>query len=283
MDKVKEALAPLYPFGLELEFFRPQVGRLGIWRQYDDYEIELHQYIPVEWRAVVDTSCDMEVKSPKPKRFQFPWEGSECLFEEFDAICKVLEGTGHYVNDSCGLHIHIDTRSLSVKEIKKLAILFCLLEDRIDYIFPSHRIENSYCKSNRDILESDEAFFLNQITKCKTKLSCGRNFFINKKLSFDTPGHSKKTKVNFASLIKYGTIEFRQMEATFDVERVKNWVKLLNLIIHYGKTLDLDVLIRDLKNKESYNFAHVHHFLINQEDLPVDDFLKALKYFLYAQ
>ena len=45
--------------------------------------------------------------------------------------------------------------------------------------------------------------------------------------AYDGFGESKLFKVNFTSLFKCGTVEFRQMGASTDVEKIEQWIKFI--------------------------------------------------------
>lgn len=111
---------------------------------------------------------------------------------EFNEIIKHCYG---YVNETCGLHVHIDMRN---RDKKLCAAKLTLSQDLLFNIVPGHRKQNEYC----------ERTMLDEVT-----------------------GNTTTQKYKAINTQPINTIEVRLHEGTTDMNAVINWCELLMGII----------------------------------------------------
>jgi hypothetical protein len=106
-------------------------------------------------------------------------------------IVKAIKAAGGYVNDSCGLHVHLDMRNRNSEIVAKNLV------NRLDDIWrmcSPKRLTNKYCLDNR---------------------------------SNALPASARYYAINKQALEKYGTIEIRTKESTLDVNDILNYINNL--------------------------------------------------------
>lgn len=121
------------------------------------------------------------------------------IHETIGKVCKILEYFNAKVNESCGLHIHIDARKRS-----PLLVLRRLLNAQ-KYLFklvPHSRRNNQFC----------------QLAP----------------LSHSIEATSRYYAINPASYNKFKTIEVRLHSGTVNAEKIQNWIELITKIISHG-------------------------------------------------
>jgi len=158
---------------------------------------------------------DYSIKGRSPGEITTPiLKGKEGL-EKLKYLCTTLEYCVSSVNDSCGLHIHIDASCMSDAQIIQLMKIYQREEDAIDArMHPNRRGNNcEYCKSLKGI-DFDSATCLDDLYK----LIPNRGY-----------------KVNIYSLEKYGTIEFRHHHGTFNYEEIRSWIEFIMQMIKRAK------------------------------------------------
>lgn len=74
--------------------------------------------------------------------------------ENIAAVGEFLGENQAKVNGNCGLHVHVETKDFSAKEIGKLLAYWIKIESFMFHANPSHRKGNKYCKSMRSLYES---------------------------------------------------------------------------------------------------------------------------------
>lgn len=106
-------------------------------------------------------------------------------------------------NDSAGIHVHVEARDLSDKQIATLVYGYDLLEPII---------ESSYRRTRRNYCERRSAENVIEMAR----LAKGHH-------SFDVRGGSRYVTVNTHALNRHGTIEFRAMGPVYEYEHLIRW------------------------------------------------------------
>lgn len=129
-------------------------------------------------------------------------------------LCEVLNSkqVGSYVNNSCGLHVHIDSRNRKPEHVYT-NIASCL--PMLKGLVPKNRVEsehaNRYCKINTsaDWSKADH--------------------------------HDRYMAVNSEAYKKYKTIEIRMHSGTTNAAKIINWVTILNLAAKHPTILTKEI------------------------------------------
>jgi Putative amidoligase enzyme len=140
---------------------------------------------------------------------------SDAGFPQIDAVCRMLQRSNARVNRTCGLHVHIGARRLTLDAMRRLAFLYIENEDVIDALMPPSRRKdlNNFCRglqANADIEGATRATDVRALAKAIRRNDYGEI--------------SRHTKLNFAAYWRHGTVEFRQHSGTIDAEKIKRWV-----------------------------------------------------------
>ena len=127
---------------------------------------------------------------------------------ELQKVVNALESVeGVTVNRSCGLHVHLDCRDMTLDQIKTTYERYSNYEEQIDLCMPrSRRGSPQWCRtigSNKNTVKS-------AATKERAANSVGRYF-----------------KVNLAQIANRGSIEFRQHSGTTEFKKIVNWLSFL--------------------------------------------------------
>lgn len=111
-------------------------------------------------------------------------------------VCKILNTDNRAdVNDSCGLHVHLDMRNRNVEEtFKKLYDVQDKMEDYVD----SSRLENDYCQRNTV-----------------------------PRFTYYAEGSSRYYTINATAYKKFKTLEVRLHDGTLNSNRINKWIKFL--------------------------------------------------------
>jgi len=214
-------------FGVEIEFLatvsREEVVRKicsnGITCYDEGYNHDDHID---HWKLVRDGSCGLELVSPI-------LSGEDGL-RQIEAVCDALREVGAKVDTSCGLHVHVDARDLSEKEVAKVFIAYSRYEPLFDALLPVSRRGNlnRFCLSIKDAV------------------SLAADYANNLQHTYRRQYGTRYLKVNLESLIRHGSIEFRQHSGTIESEKINNWVVLMvgfvDEIIKYRMATKLPVM-----------------------------------------
>ena len=210
------------PFGVELEIVglsqsraAEVISNAGVRCVAESYNHAARTW----WKAVTDgsivdhrnggrydTCC--EVVSPILK-------GEEGI-ATLRAVCKALAAAGATVNKTTGLHVHVNARDLTAREIATCVKRYANHESVIDSLMPNSRRANNnrFCQS---VIEVASTPAFNSATTVDGLLSVFRNRFYG--------DQSRYVKLNLESYVRHGSIEFRQHSGSINAEKVTNWVR----------------------------------------------------------
>ena len=207
-------------FGVEIEFLSTitveqavmSLRAAGIQAEYMSYT---HNTTP-HWKIVYDGSCGYELVSPV-------LEG-EAGIEQVRIAAAALEAAGAEVNKKCGLHVHFDASSMSIRSVKNLLKIWTKFEDVLDTFQPPSRRGNTHSllmsnlSSSYDDAERHHAAcqaMFRKIDACRT-MEQMKDLYI-----------SRYRKLNVHSYFRHQTLEVRHHSGTTDPEKIANWVRLM--------------------------------------------------------
>lgn len=204
-------------FGVEIEAYNCTRERLarelnaaGISVQVEGYN---HTDHADHWKLVTDSSLSgnntFELVSPI-------LHGEQGL-EELEKVCWVLDLCEAKVNDSCGLHVHMDAAEFDLQTWKNLIITYKRLEGVIDGFMPRSRRNNRYCK---ELSRITEAAIINA-----TNITGLRVAFQN----------NRYHKINLEAYARHRTVEFRQHGGSTNFTKMSAWIHFLAKMILFAE------------------------------------------------
>lgn len=203
-------------FGIEIEAYNCTREKLASELRAAGIDVAVEGYNHTtrnHWKLVTDASLTgnntFELVSPV-------LEG-EAGLKELEKVCWVLEFCDVKVNDSCGLHIHMDAADFDLQTWKNLALSYKHLERVIDSFMPQSRRQNYYCKGLSSISAVD-------IQAAQSIADLQAAF-----------GNNRYRKVNLEAYARHRTVEFRQHSGTTNFTKMENWTRFLNGLITFAK------------------------------------------------
>lgn len=137
------------------------------------------------------------------------------IISSIKVLMDFLNSPGKQIYESYRTSIHVHANCVADKMIHVYNfITLCLL---FDELFCSqngqHRIGNNFCLRARDA-QGQVMDLIESIEKH------GHIFGLN--------AHNRYSSINFVSLLKFGTVEFRSLECTTDPLRIAHWIKTID-------------------------------------------------------
>ena len=203
-------------FGVEIEAYNCTRDKLARELTAAGINVAVEGYNHItrnHWKLVTDSSLTgvntFELVSPV-------LEGEQGL-KELEKVCWVLEYCEVKVNDSCGLHIHMNAADFNLQTWKNLALSYKHLERVIDAFMPASRRNNRFCKGLSGITEAG--------------INAARSIR-------DLQGvfnHDRYRKLNLEAYSRHNTVEFRQHSGTTNFTKMEKWVHFLNGLITFAQ------------------------------------------------
>lgn len=204
-------------FGVEIEAYNCTRERLASELRAAGISVQVEGYNHTDhsdhWKLVTDSS----LHGNNTFELVSPILHGEAGIDELEKVCWVLELCDVKVNDSCGLHIHMDAHDFTMDTWHNLAISYKRLEPVIDAFMPGSRRNNRYCKSLNGISET-------AINRAQTINDLRRVF------------HSDRYhKVNLEAYARHCTVEFRQHGGSTNFTKMSAWIHFLEKMITFAQ------------------------------------------------
>lgn len=196
------------------------------------------------WKVVTDGSLNgvnaVELVSPI-------LEGMAGM-QDLERVCEVFTILRAKINKSCGLHVHFDAAGMGLAEIKNLMLNYAAYEGQIDSFMPMSRRDNNntYCKS----LKTEKSKIENAMSILGLKAAIGTRY----------------KKINLESIVRHGSVEFRQHSGTTEFEKIKNWVLFLHNLVDYSKTKRVAESEATFESIQKFNQEEIYNYLYNRKN-----------------
>lgn len=120
------------------------------------------------------------------------------------------------------VHVHLNFGLETFRTVYNFMTLALILDELFVSQCGPHRIGNNFCLRAKDAL--------GQIMMLRDSIQSGNSFF---QLGGQTERYSS---INFTSLTKFGSIEFRSLECTTHEGRLMHWIGTLDYLKQHAKT-----------------------------------------------
>ena len=192
-------------FEVETEYEVPEVNT-GIWETHDDPSLR--------------GTYNYEFVTKKPLDFDNVGKAIKYIIGKADRP----EYKPRKDSETTSWHVHINAGNYTLTEMVTATMFYWLVEPIIIRMTGNHRISNPFCT---------------QLYSCKNAIKIyDEDFFlrITSKYPNDAFGADQMQEFyrycaqNMAALAKFGSVEYRAMEGTYDPDRVIAWINTLKAI-----------------------------------------------------
>lgn len=165
---------------------------------------------------------------------------TEFLFENI----RVTEERNY--TDRCSIHLHTNVQDWTQQQVGTLALVYPVFEDVLFQFINHHKKkeEQGYCRDTN--------------LYCIPWNACRHNRNVVEKL-FGNPGvvrdWQKYTALNFLPIMDKGTVEWRHMHGTRDMEKLTMWFNIIGAIMRFSKETpfpEVVATIRALNDVSTY-------------------------------
>lgn len=198
----------------------PQIY-MGLELEVENYHYDMGGSVLSAWNVIPDHSlrnsgAEFVLKSPQ--------RGAN-LRTAIDELADYVEGKDLNLSHRCSLHVHLDMRNKTIKDIEKLYRLYVLFEPALYHVGQKDRYENIYCPgmthATEQVKEAAQAFSSQHMDNL-IAYGC------------------KYTGFNFQTLNTLGTVEIRTHSGSLHRQDIHNWVRILQAIIKYAEDHTMD-------------------------------------------
>ena len=191
---------------------------------YDAYTVRSND--GRQWKLVSDASIHCETSRGRTdnKQYSVEFVSPICRYDDIELVQELvrkLRHAGAKVNDSCGIHVHVDASPHNVKTLRNIVNIMASKEDLLYKALDVQVHREHYCK------KADTRFLDEMNHKRPRSMDELESIWYNGRGGRyhhydDTRYHG----LNLHSVFSKGTIEFRLFNSTLHAGRVKTYIQL---------------------------------------------------------
>jgi hypothetical protein len=219
---------------------------------YDSYVVRDEE--GRQWKLVSDASirCQNRDGSSASKRNSVEFVSPICRYEDIPKIqemIRLLKNNGARVNDSCGIHVHVDASSHTAQTLKNVVNIMASKEDILYKALKVQVDRERYCKKA-------DLRFLDAINnhRPRTLSEIEQMWYNGASRRYQHYDDSRYRALNLHSVFSKGTIEFRLFNSTLHAGEVKSYIQLCLAISHQGLVQKSASRARTQSENEKYTF-----------------------------
>jgi len=187
--------------------------KVGIELEYEANRLpsEGDTHSKTSWLKVHDGSLrepcgEFVLKSPRTM---------EKAYRDLDELFGLFKSCRTDISESvrAGVHVHLNVQDLTMTQLYNLFTLYLVFEEPLVAWCGDNRVGNLFC-----LRASDAGALTYELAEATGALNFKRAFFTD---------NLRYASMNVKSLHTYGSLEFRCMQSTDDIDRLKTWVGML--------------------------------------------------------
>lgn len=146
-------------------------------------------------------------------------------------------------SDRTSIHVHTNVQDFTMEQLKNLVVLYSLTESILFDFVGNHRSEGIYC------VPLNQTLIAQNLNDTLSNISVGYRRAWEKYLAF-----------NLLPILTYGTVEFRHMHGTNDVQKIGNWLKLVSNLVGLAQVSNYSEVVTAIKEN---NFDVINGWYVN--------------------
>ena len=231
-------------------YFDTQAAHIG--GGYDTYTVRDNQNR--QWKLVSDASirCRNGNNRQASREYSVELVSPICQYADIETIQELvrkLRAGGARVNDSCGIHIHVDASSHTPQTLRNIVNIMASKEDLLYKTLKVQVNREHYC-------QKADTRFLEELNHKRPKTmqevkQMWYNGYGGRYIHYDD---SRYHALNLHSVFSKGTIEFRMFNSTLHAGEVKAYIQLCLAISHQALVQRGASRIKRQPENEKYTF-----------------------------
>ena len=207
-----------------------------------------------QWKIVSDSSirCESRTGGSASGRNAVELVSPICVYNDIETIQEIvreLKKAGARVNNSCGIHVHVDASPHTAKTLRNVVNIMASKEDILYKALKIDVARERYCKKA-------DTRFLDEVNTRKpcTMDSLERLWYNGNSRRYSHYDSTRYHCLNLHSVFSKGTIEFRLFNSTLHAGEIKSYIQLCLAISHQGLVQKNAYPTRTRSENEKYTF-----------------------------
>ncbi len=219
---------------------------------YDTYTVRDNRNR--QWKLVSDASirCRNRSNRSASRDYSVEFVSPICQYEDIETIQELvrkLRAGGARVNDSCGIHVHVDASAHTPQTLRNIVNIMASKEDLLYKTLQVQVSREQYC-------QKADTRFLDELNhkRPRTMDEVERMWYNGYGGRYNHYDNSRYHALNLHSVFSKGTIEFRMFNSTLHAGEVKAYIQLCLAISHQALVQRGASRIKTQPENEKYTF-----------------------------
>ncbi len=206
------------------------------------------------WKVVSDASirCQARGERTASRLYSVEVVSPICRYEDMETVQELVRQLRHggaRVNDSCGIHIHVDASRHNPQTLRNIVNIMASKEDLL-YKTLKVNIDREYYCQKADLRFLDDV----NLKHPKTMEELERLWYNGDSRRNRHYDQTRYHALNLHSVFSKGTIEFRMFNSTLHAGEVKSYIQLCLAISHQALTQQRAMRTKTHSDNEKYTF-----------------------------
>lgn len=159
----------------------------------------------------------------------------DLYIKQVNEITKSIEKQHGFIDNRCGLHIHIDARDLNYYDIRRLVRTYAVIEKVLFAMVPENRATSRYCKPcgtrYSQLIEAGRLPYEKVKSDIITSVYNEPSTENRRKVKYE---QARYNALNIHSWFYRGTIECRMFNGTINPDDIVNWGIMWATLVEYS-------------------------------------------------
>jgi Putative amidoligase enzyme. len=163
-------------------------------------------------------------------------------------------------SDRCSVHIHTNITDMTVEQVSAICLVYSIVEELLFNFVNKYHAKDTWGYSR------DTNIYCVPWAQCRMNHGVVKNMFADPNYAFRN--WQKYTALNLLPAREIGTLEWRHMHGTADVDKLTKWLNIIGSIIKYAQGRSLDEVIQVVKELNDSSAYQQFYNEIFQDALP---------------
>ncbi len=208
-----------------------------------------------KWKAMSDASIRKETKdgnATQDRAYSCEIVSPICQYADIETvqeIVRLLRKAGARVNNSCGIHVHIDAAPHTAQSLRNLANIFASREEMLVHALGIESARMNYCKKA-------DGEFMKRLNAAKpsTRIQLQGIWYNGTDESHIHYSNTRYRMLNFHAVFSKGTVEFRCFNGTTHAGEIKAYIQFCLAVSHQALTQRSATYKPVVTDNEKYTF-----------------------------
>jgi hypothetical protein len=235
--------------------------RYGIELEYEGCELG---HVPYEsYTKYWSTTHDHSLRAGGVEFISKPLAPSK-LDEALSMVKDAIVESGAHISKRCGVHVHLNVTDLTFRELWQVYTLYAAVEPFAFKQFADTREDSHFCvplwanTAMQHKMFNDASRLRLGITQPPASDSVlmqnpgPSGGLMRSPIELSSLATAKYSAMNVQALLKFGTLEFRQLPGTTDMRKVRRWCEFLGNMREYARSFESPEAIATTLLNEGY-------------------------------